>query len=173
VSLKWGMLVVGLAAVAGLAVAVILATSGSDDGSTSTTVASPPPPAASEGNGAGTPASGQIRATYFYTPSHNIACAVTPEKAFCDTSKRTWKPTVPKPSSCDLGWGPRVGVDESGTGEFACVTYPLQIGSYGVLPDGKKLSRGGISCLSEDDGVTCVNSHGGGFFVSQQRVKFL
>ena len=157
-SFKRGMLVLGLAAVAGLAVAVILATSGSDGGSTSTTVASPP--------------SGQIRATYFYIPSHNIACAVTPEKAVCDTSRRTWKPTVPKPSSCDLGWGPRVGVDESGTGEFACVTYPLQIGSYGVLPDGKKLSRGGISCLSEDDGVTCVNSHGGGFFVSQHRLKF-
>ena len=109
----------------------------------------------------------------FYSPSHNIACSLGPEGAICDTLERSWTPSVPKPPSCDFDWGPRVGVGESGPGEFVCASDSLHGGSYRALPYGSELKRGGITCASEEAGVTCVNEGGGGFFVSKQTARLL
>ncbi len=115
----------------------------------------------------------QATRSQFYSPSHNIACDLGPEGAICDTRERDWTPSVPRPPSCNFDWGPRVGVEEFGPGEFVCVSDSLHGGSYRVLPYGSAIKRGGITCTSEEAGVTCVNEGGGGFFVSQQTVRLL
>ena len=108
--------------------------------------------------------------SFFFTPSHNIACSLTPDRVFCDTSERAWTPNLPKPESCDFDWGPRVALDEFGSGEFVCVSDSLHGVPYGVLLYGKLIQRGGISCVSEETGLTCTNASEGGFFLSEQRV---
>jgi hypothetical protein len=64
-----------------------------------------------------------------------------------------------------------VALDEFGSGEFVCVSDSLHGGPYGVLPYGKLIQRGGISCVSEETGLTCTNASEGGFFLSEQRVR--
>lgn len=115
----------------------------------------------------------RVTSSNFYSPSHNIACGLSPEGAICDTSERDWTPYVPKPSSCKFDWGPRVGVNEVGPGEFVCVSDSLHGGNYRVLPYGGAIKRGGITCTSHEAGVACMNEGGGGFFVSRQMVKLL
>lgn len=112
-----------------------------------------------------------MRPQFFYTPSGNIACALTPEWVRCDISKRSWSPYVPKPSSCRFDWGPSVGVQASGYGEFLCVSDSLFGGTYGELPYGNILERGDLYCISKEAGLLCSNQSGSGFRLSEQRVK--
>ena len=45
-------------------------------------------------------------------------------------------------------------------------------GQYVALPYGKSLKRGGFTCSSAQDGVTCKNSSGGGFTVNRSAATF-
>jgi hypothetical protein len=116
------------------------------------------------------PAPGYVRPQLFYTPSHNIGCALSPERVRCDIRSKTWS-GPPKPADCHTDWGNSVGVAASGGGEVLCAGDTLLTGTYGELPYGNVLQRGAITCTSKSNGLTCVNKAGDGFFLSVQELK--
>lgn len=111
----------------------------------------------------------QPRSQFFYTPSANIGCAVLPDSVRCDIREKRWKPP-PKPGDCALDWGNSVSVSATESSRILCAGDTLLGGTYGELPYGDVLRRGGITCISREAGLTCTNDEGSGFFLSFQRL---
>lgn len=109
------------------------------------------------------------KATFFYTPSRNIGCALSPKEIRCDIGRKAWSPP-PKPGDCQLDWGNSVSVHATGGPTFLCAGDTLLGGEYGALPYGEAVVRGSISCLSQRKGLICLNNDEEGFFLSYQRV---
>jgi hypothetical protein len=109
-------------------------------------------------------------ASFFYTPSHNIGCALSPEGVRCDISEKSWTPP-PKPGDCNLDWGNSVSVGANGGPTILCAGDSLFGGHYMVLPYGEFIARGEISCLSRMDGLICINEEEEGFFLSYQKIS--
>ena len=111
--------------------------------------------------------------TTFQTPSGNIQC-LGGEGAYgtfvdCDIFETaTGRPALPMPADCDLDWGHRYTVGETGPGGMGCVGDP----NGAVLPYGQSFRFGAITCSSSEQGLECVNAEGRGFFLSRaaQRV---
>jgi hypothetical protein len=110
------------------------------------------------------------RPQFFYTPSHNIGCALSPDGVRCDIRSKTWT-GPPKPADCHTDWGNSVSVTASEAGHVLCAGDTLLTGTYGELPYGNVLQRGAITCLSKSNGLTCTNRAGDGFFLSVQELK--
>lgn len=111
---------------------------------------------------------GTPKAEFFYTPSRNIGCALSPDGIRCDIRHKTWTPP-PKPSDCMLDWGHSVGL-ETGQGEVLCAGDTLLTGDYRVLPYGESRHRGIFSCSTAEAGLTCTNNNGHGFFLSVEEL---
>lgn len=109
-------------------------------------------------------------AKFFYTPSRNIGCALSSEAVRCDIRHKTWTPPK-KPSSCPLDWGHSIGAGVGEDGQVLCTGDTLLTGNYGVLPYGRQLRRGLMSCSSQENGLTCTNNTGHGFFLSVEELK--
>lgn len=114
------------------------------------------------------------RPVYFELPSGNVTCALSAESATCEIARKSYTPSVPKPPSCPLDYGHRLSVSADGTASFVCHGDSMQgIANGATLPYGNVIRRGRISCLSQEDGLTCRAGTGAGFFLSSQRAALL
>jgi hypothetical protein len=107
----------------------------------------------------------------FQSPSKNIACMYFEydgHKALrCDVGDKSWR--LPKPSSCEQEWGNSFEVDAKGPAGPSC-TGDTQIGQpLPILPYGEVWQRSGITCKSEEAGVTCFNADRRGFSLSRAK----
>jgi hypothetical protein len=108
----------------------------------------------------------------FQSPSKNIACMYFEydgHKALrCDVGDKSWTPP-PKPANCEQDWGNSFEVQARGTAGGSC-TGDTQIGQpLAVLPYGEVWQRSGITCKSEQSGVTCFNADRHGFSLSRAK----
>ena len=108
----------------------------------------------------------------FQTPSENIRCAISlwgEPSARCDLQSLTQSFRSP-PKDCEFDWGASFALSASGTsGQLACVSDVVADGPFVTLDYGSSLSFGGITCVSEQTGLTCRNSAGHGFRLSRGR----
>jgi hypothetical protein len=107
----------------------------------------------------------------FQSPSKNIACMYFEydgHKALrCDIGDKSWR--LPKPASCEQEWGNSFEVDAKGAAGPSC-TGDTQIGQpLRVLPYGEVWQRSGITCKSEEAGITCFNADRRGFSLSRAK----
>jgi hypothetical protein len=118
------------------------------------------------------PSHAQDRPIGFQSPSKNIACIYFEydgHKALrCDIGEMETRP-LPKPASCDLDWGHSFLVESRGAAGPSCagdtqLGQPLPILAYGEV-----WQRSGITCKSEQSGVTCFNADRRGFSLARAR----
>ncbi len=110
------------------------------------------------------------RTTFFQSPSHNIACAMTSEGVRCDIRDHSWK-APPKPASCDVDYGGGLSLIERGKGHDTCAGDTL-LGSGEVLAYGRSEKVGRFRCTSKMTGVKCVNRRNGhGFKLATASVR--
>jgi hypothetical protein len=110
--------------------------------------------------------------TGFQSPSKNIACIYFEydgHKALrCDIGDKVGPPP-PKPANCEQDWGNSYEVQAKGHAGPSC-TGDTQIGQpLRVLPYGEVWQRSGITCKSEESGVTCFNADRRGFSLSRAK----
>jgi hypothetical protein len=108
----------------------------------------------------------------FQSPSKNIVCIYFEydgHKALrCDIGDMENRPP-PKPASCDLEWGHSFQVEARGRAEHSC-TGDTQLGQpVPILPYGEVWQRSGITCKSEQTGLTCFNADRSGFSLSRAK----
>jgi hypothetical protein len=106
---------------------------------------------------------------FFQTPSGNIICALSHQGTTCEILRKSYVPSVPKPPSCNLDYGHRLTVDAAGTVTFVCHGDSMSGTAERVLPYGRLLQRGQVTCRSEQSGMRC-GTDTGGFKLSVQRV---
>jgi hypothetical protein len=106
---------------------------------------------------------------HFRTPSGNIGCVMFDGGARCDIRKRDWAP-LPRPASCskEVDYGQGLQVGHRGQASFVCAGDTALEPGLASLSYGTASRVGGSECISRNDGVTCVNQAGHGFFVSVQ-----
>lgn len=76
------------------------------------------------------------------------------------------------PADCDLEWGRSYSISQSGTsGEFLCVGDSVNTGSWLTLAYGDTWSQFGLTCRSQESGMTCTNAQGHGFSISRSAQK--
>ena len=107
----------------------------------------------------------------FQSPSKNIACMYFEydghKSLRCDVGDKSWR--LSKPSSCEQEWGNSFEVDAKGPAGPSC-TGDTQIGQpLPILPYGEVWQRSGITCKSEEAGVTCFNADRRGFSLSRAK----
>jgi hypothetical protein len=107
----------------------------------------------------------------FQSPSKNIACIYFEfdgHKALrCDVGDKVWR--LPKPANCEQDWGNSFEVDATGAAGPSC-TGDTQIGQpLRILPYGEVWQRSGITCKSEESGITCFNADRHGFSLSRAK----
>ena len=128
---------------------------------------------AAASGGQSLPVHATVHLANFRSPTGNIGCVMLFGNARCDVAKRTWRPPA-RPAKCpnivDYGQGLQVG--GSGKGSFVCA------GDTALDPTGTPLAygtasvRGRLECVSEVDGMTCLNLRNRhGFFISRTRYR--
>jgi hypothetical protein len=110
----------------------------------------------------------------FHTPSKNIHClAVTGEGGAsidCEIlEKASSRPLTPRPPDCDLEWGNRFEVGETGKGTLACTGDTVRDDAGITLGYDTSFTANSITCTSTQRGLTCLNSEGHGFFLSRAK----
>lgn len=108
----------------------------------------------------------------FRTPSDNIHCMFIRDEGAslveCELRTQTnAKPALPRPADCDLDWGSRFALDAKGKAGMACHGDTLVSPDAPVLDYGRSLGWDGITCSSEQTGLTCKNRRGRGFTLSR------
>ncbi|MEO6843329.1 MAG: DUF6636 domain-containing protein [Bradyrhizobium sp.] len=108
----------------------------------------------------------------FQSPSKNIACIYFEHdghKALrCNIGEMAGA-MPPKPRNCELDWGHSFEVDAKGQADPSCAG-DTQIGQpLRVLPYGEVWQRSGITCSSEESGITCFNADRRGFSLSRAK----
>lgn len=105
----------------------------------------------------------------FRSPSGNIGCTMVDGGARCDIRKRDWSPP-PRPASCShqVDFGQGIAVSRNGEASFVCAGDTALDPGASSLAYGTASEVGGLECISREDGVTCVNRAGHGFFLSIQ-----
>ena len=110
----------------------------------------------------------------FTSPSGNIRCLMPGAIGAgvrCDlgAARRSY---TNRPADCGGDWGLSFAIGPTGPGRVICVTEAFSAEDERVLPYGAILSYGGITCRSEESGMTCTNDEGGGFRLrrSEQRI---
>lgn len=110
----------------------------------------------------------------FQTPSQNIVCGMFADDypgVRCDMYQLTPSYTQP-PEDCEFDWGSSFWIGAGGaTGELACVSDAVGNPPFQVLPYGATTSFGGVTCRSEQSGLTCTNGSGHGFTLSRARQR--
>ena len=110
--------------------------------------------------------------TSFHTPSGNIHCMgiEAAEGTFvnCEVLQRNdSRPLLPRPADCDLDWGQRFTLSSTGPAGLACHGDTVQDPGGAVLPYGREVRFGPIACSATEQGLTCQNASGHGFFLSR------
>jgi hypothetical protein len=110
---------------------------------------------------------------FFKTPSGNIHCGYDDYEGTpfirCDISNYT-PSAVSRPADCDLDWGGAFAISADGTSSImVCHGDTVMTPDALTLAYGDRFAREGISCLSEQKGLTCRNARGHGFFLSRAR----
>lgn len=105
----------------------------------------------------------------FRSPSGNIGCVMLEGGARCDIRKRDWSPP-PRPARCpkQVGYGQGVEVSRQREATFVCAGDTALDPGASSLSYGTASEVGGSECISRENGVTCVNQAGHGFFLSVQ-----
>lgn len=109
------------------------------------------------------------QATGFKSPSGNIHCYLDANYgpyARCDITYVDRPPRTP--TYCDLDYGQAFGVDERSRGEALCAGDTVKDDRNPVLNYGSSISQGGITCVSEETGMSCENARGHGFTLSRR-----
>ena len=107
----------------------------------------------------------------FQSPSKNIACMYFEFDGHkvlrCDIGDKVWR--LPKPANCEQDWGNSFEVDAKGAAGPSCAG-DTQIGQpLAILPYGEVWQRSGITCKSEESGITCFNTDRHGFSLSRAK----
>jgi hypothetical protein len=117
--------------------------------------------------GAAATASGQFVPTGFKSPSGNIHCQYFEPELRCDIAQLS-APAPPRPRDCDLEWGQAFAVSAgSRSAVRLCYGDTVMDDRLPVLAYGSVWRRGGLTCTSEQTGVTCSNALGHGFSLSR------
>jgi hypothetical protein len=112
----------------------------------------------------------------FRSPSGNIHCqyfAIDGDATIRCDLRQVSSRSFPRPRNCDLEWGQAFEISgRAGRGTPLCYGDTVQGNSLPVLPYGRTWQRAGLTCLSEQSGVSCRNARGHGFTLSRaaQRV---
>ena len=96
-------------------------------------------------------------------PSRNIGCLFAFRQLRCDILSGL----DPAPAeACEFDW---VGVDIGVTGAAAanCGSDTVYDADAPTLEYGSTWTRGGITCESEESGLTCTNGDGSGFTLAR------
>lgn len=107
----------------------------------------------------------------FRSPSGNIECMMNDQLggyAFCGLSVDRQSYTD-RPEDCDADWGNFFEVGREGEGTLACVSDYFYGPPEFTLPYGARITFSGMTCLSEQTGMTCTNASGGGFSINRRR----
>ena len=85
----------------------------------------------------------------------NVACEVA----------NPWTNIPPRPASCQGVWGNRIEIVQGGTPAFVCHTDSLS--NYGpqYQVSGTPQTNGAISCVDNPQGIKCLDTSTGNFFV--------
>jgi hypothetical protein len=93
---------------------------------------------------------------HFRTPSKRIACLMLETSVRCDTFFLN-----------DVAFR----LTANGAGKRIHVTDTVALVKEPILAYGKSAKVGPFTCSSHEDGLTCTNRKGHGFFVSRQRQR--
>jgi hypothetical protein len=110
----------------------------------------------------------------FRTPSDNIHCLIYnpggPLVLDCELRQRdAGPPLLPRPVDCDLDWGNRFALSESGGGYMVCHGDTVVMPGSLVLPYGTVTRFGPFTCDSSESGLECRNDEGHGILLSRAR----
>ncbi|EYD77303.1 hypothetical protein Rumeso_01010 [Rubellimicrobium mesophilum DSM 19309] len=110
--------------------------------------------------------------TFFRTPSDNIHCMGVQgaDGTFVDCEilqRNDSRPLMPRPADCDLEWGDRFTVSSTGPAGLGCHGDTVRDPNGAVLPYGQAVRFGPIACSVTEQGLTCQNASGHGFFLSR------
>ena len=114
--------------------------------------------------------------TSFHTPSKNIHClAIEGDNGAsidCEVlAKAKMAPIAPRPADCDLEWGNRFELEETGRGYLACTGDTVRDNAGLELEYGKSFTIGHISCTASEKGLECLNAEGHGIFLSKAKQR--
>jgi hypothetical protein len=110
----------------------------------------------------------------FRTPSGNIHCLFFTEEGktkgvVCDMNQAfTRMPIRPKPSDCEFDWGQRFALGGDSDAGLECASDSVMSNGSLILGYGTSIKQGGMSCFSEQAGLTCKNEKAHGFFLSRR-----
>ena len=106
----------------------------------------------------------------FQSPSGNIGCYIVVEEetiARCDLAEFT--PSFDDPSgACELDFGHAFAVGQFGRAGPICAGDTAFDPEAEVLDYGQEIYIGGITCWSEQSGISCANDNGHGFSLSRR-----
>ena len=112
----------------------------------------------------------------FRSPTGNIHCqffALDGDAVIRCDLRQVSNRSIPRPRNCDLEWGQAFEISARATrGSPLCYGDTAQDDRLPVLPYGQSWQRSGLTCISEQSGVSCRNPRGHGFTLSRaaQRV---
>ncbi len=112
----------------------------------------------------------------FRSPTGNIHCqffAIDGDAVIRCDLRQVSNRSIPRPRNCDLDWGQAFEISARATrGSPLCYGDTAQDDRLPVLPYGQSWQRSGLTCISEQSGVSCRNPRGHGFTLSRaaQRV---
>ena len=117
-----------------------------------------------------TPAS---EASYFHTPTNNIHCMGSNyddgPNLRCDL-RQINNPRPAAPADCPLDYGDAYDIAPNGRiGTLVCHGDTVELPGSPVLAYGAIWQAFGFTCKSAQDGLTCTNMAGHGFFLSQNK----
>lgn len=112
----------------------------------------------------------------FQSPSRNIHCMIFQgdgdwQGVRCDVLEMTGVSYPVPPADCDLDWGHGFEVGRTGPGAPVCAGDTVASPDGPVLGYGQTVSGGGVTCISEQTGMTCTNRQGHGFTVAKARQR--
>lgn len=112
----------------------------------------------------------------FRTPSGNIGCGYWKfrgERAGlrCDIASGLRPLPKPKAACVEGVWGEAVSMAPTGRAGPGCISDTMRDPRYRVLAYGKTWSQGGFACVSREEGLTCRNRDGHGWFLSRERSR--
>jgi hypothetical protein len=109
----------------------------------------------------------------FRSPSGNIHCqffagaSAGDATIRCDLRQISNRP-LPRPRDCDLDWGQAFEISVlAKRGTPLCYGDTVQDNRLPVLPYGQNWQRAGLTCISEQSGISCRNASGHGFTLSR------
>ncbi len=111
----------------------------------------------------------------FQTPTGNIHCIASDNE---DDQSRMLdceiivlnpdRPLRPRPKDCDLEWGHRFSLSESGLPTMECTGDTLRSQRNHILKVGDTVDAGnGLTCKVNRAGLSCQNSEAHGFFLAR------